>query len=266
MGAINRILRWGWRGIEVWDVLLALGVTPVLRASFINIIGGWEWYEQLLLFGGVFLIILSILIIISPFIKQQVENRRQTKQAKVQEDIEQDIVYFPSREYWPEIHVEWANISEAWMFCHTGAHIRVNYDFHKNGKIRRLLLIDPKLNYKPPFLAQCRVVNRTPEDVEQDVRRLSKEAHIAKAESGQPLGIAVKWLDKPLQNIDFYLIANPNTESSWIRAEMFMANRRAREWPSYRIEKKKHELLYQVLLERYEQLWGLAKEPDWGLI
>ena len=133
-------------------------------------------------------------------------------------------------------------------------------------KIRRLLLIDPKLNYKPPFLAQCRVINRDPEDVEQDVRRLSKEAHNAKDRFGHSLGIAVKWLDEFPQDIDFYLIANPNTETSWIRVETLMTDRRATEWPSYRIEKQKHELLYQVFLERYERLWIIAKEPDWGLI
>ncbi len=38
MGKIIRILRWGWRGIEVWDALLALGVTPVLRVALISLV------------------------------------------------------------------------------------------------------------------------------------------------------------------------------------------------------------------------------------
>lgn len=51
----------GWKGIEVWSVLVSIGVPAVLRAIFQSIFHGWTWYDQLLLFGGAFLAILGIL-------------------------------------------------------------------------------------------------------------------------------------------------------------------------------------------------------------
>jgi len=57
---IKQAVRWGWRGVEVWSVLSALGVISVLRALLHNVFGGWAWYNQLFLFGGMFLLMLGI--------------------------------------------------------------------------------------------------------------------------------------------------------------------------------------------------------------
>ncbi len=55
------ILQWGWEGIKVWSVLISLGVPAVIRAIFHTIFSGWAWYDQLLLFVGIGLIVLGIL-------------------------------------------------------------------------------------------------------------------------------------------------------------------------------------------------------------
>jgi L-lactate permease len=60
----KQILLWGWKGIEVWNVFVSLGVPAVLRAAFHSVFNEWAWYDQLLLFGGIGLIILGILILI----------------------------------------------------------------------------------------------------------------------------------------------------------------------------------------------------------
>ncbi len=59
-----RILQWGWQGIEVWSVLISLGVPAVVRAIFHSIFSGWTWYDQVLLFVGMGLIVLAILAVI----------------------------------------------------------------------------------------------------------------------------------------------------------------------------------------------------------
>ena len=69
MGKVSRILRLGWRGIEVWDALLALGVTPMLRVALKSLVGEWVWWEQLLLFGGIFLVLLGLFALTSPLIQ-----------------------------------------------------------------------------------------------------------------------------------------------------------------------------------------------------
>ncbi len=60
----KRILSWGYKGIEVWNFLSAIGLTSMLRGIFSHIVGGWTWYDQLFLFGGAFLLILGILIFV----------------------------------------------------------------------------------------------------------------------------------------------------------------------------------------------------------
>jgi hypothetical protein len=70
---------WGWRGIEVWNFLSALGGVSVLRGIFKSIVDGWVWYDQFFLFGGAFLIILGILAF-------KVKSREIKKQAGTKAD------------------------------------------------------------------------------------------------------------------------------------------------------------------------------------
>ena len=63
-GKFRQILSWGWKGIEVWNFLSALGGASVLRGIFRGIVDGWVWYDQVFLFGGAFLLILGILIFV----------------------------------------------------------------------------------------------------------------------------------------------------------------------------------------------------------
>jgi hypothetical protein len=69
---IKQILRWGWKGIQVWNALSALGLTSLLRAVFKGVVAEWSWYDQLFLFGGIFLLILGVLAWLNPLLTQLV--------------------------------------------------------------------------------------------------------------------------------------------------------------------------------------------------
>lgn len=58
---INQTLHWVWQGIQVWNTIVSLGIPAMIRGIFHNIFDGWQWYNQLLLFGGAFLVILGLL-------------------------------------------------------------------------------------------------------------------------------------------------------------------------------------------------------------
>ncbi len=80
------MLSWGWEGVKVWSILSSLGVVTMLRAVFKDTVGGWAWYDQLLLFGGLFLLMLGILAFI---------NQRRIKQGKIKSDNKSDVLLSP---------------------------------------------------------------------------------------------------------------------------------------------------------------------------
>ncbi len=72
-------MSWGWKGIEVWNFCLSLGIPAMLRAVFNSSFSTWVWYDQLLFFVGAFLIILGVLIFV--FTRQKLEKSKPKDEA-----------------------------------------------------------------------------------------------------------------------------------------------------------------------------------------
>ena len=61
---LGQLLRWSWKGIQAWNVLVASGIPLVIRAFLGKFVGSWALYLQLFLFIGIGLIILGILVLL----------------------------------------------------------------------------------------------------------------------------------------------------------------------------------------------------------
>lgn len=233
----------------------------MLRVALISSVGGLMWWEQLLLFGGIFLLLLGLFALFSPLIRQWIDNRIQGKRADAgYKDKDESritaIEYYPSRVALPKISKEFENTAVGYVLWYTGYGAR-GESIHLTGNIQRIILIHPDLNYKEPILSYLKnTVKYKPEDAELDIIRLSKESH--------EVGIDVRWLNEIPKVL--IVVSNPNTPDGWIRVEEFSLTKSDMGWSSYRVYKAKDPLLFNSLCNSFELYWLKSKEPDWDKI
>ena len=209
----------------------ALGFTSVLRAVFKSLVGQWEWYDQLFLSGGIFLLILGILALFAPLIGRWIGSRKgvQLPQGQVQPVQESTSHVYFNRQ---EIGVFKKQIDgsvEVWALWHT-AQATFNSELFSTGRIKRLMLPNPN-NPEIATLAEMTTLNvatmrRQIEIVSRDVRQFGTEVrwwsgHITNAitlgnpEQGETWGVIEAFLPKAPRDkrprIEFSKANQPDT-------------------------------------------------------
>ena len=64
----GKLWRWGQSGYKIWSIVTSLGVPAMVKAIF-HFANSWQWYNQVLLFGGLFLVLLGISMPLACFLQ-----------------------------------------------------------------------------------------------------------------------------------------------------------------------------------------------------
>jgi len=200
-------------------------------------------------------VILSVVVIV--VVGWYLGRRMQTRSQLIKENKVTGIESYPNRKaLGAGIDVELENTDRAYVLWYTGYGAR-GHNIHRKGIIEKMILIDPRCCFEEPFSSHIRNISkRTPEEVAQNIKVLTKESHEAEIE--------VRWLMSKPQ--DLIVISNPKTVNAWIRVEPFDLAKNAKDWRSYRVYKDKLPDLFNTLSDKYMLLWLESKEPDWDEI
>jgi hypothetical protein len=122
-------------------------------------------------------------------------------------------------------------------------------DVYDTRTIRRLLLPNP---YSPGFVLLARAVKRSPEDVANSVRGVTREA--------QKAGVEVRWFSTlPVSTV---MIGDPEDESGWVQVEALFHSTGASERFSLRFTRKTHPRAFRHIKQSFEAVWIEAVTPD----
>jgi hypothetical protein len=143
---------------------------------------------------------------------------------------------------------ELKDVQELWAAWHSGtvAHTK---EFFPKGRKGRLILTHPK---SVQMKELEKVSEKSAEGLATDIKELTK-ALIEKS-------VDVKWFDGPVCNS--ILVANPKSNSAWIRVEIVVPKKPAGKRPSFLVKKASNKKLFDTLYESYIEMWNASKTPE----
>jgi len=161
------------------------------------------------------------------------------------------IIYYPNRKSpFPPMNEELANTQILYALWHIGGQAKTHNIYHK-GIVKRLLFIDPSLNYKDPLKSYIEKYfdGENPND---SVEYLYEHVKLCRDHGGEVYG---------LNEIPPYLItiSNPNSMDSWIRLEEFDLSKSYIDRRNYKIFRETHKYLYEQTYKYFSYLWDNKK-------
>jgi hypothetical protein len=164
------------------------------------------------------------------------------------------IEYYPNRAKLGPLIQEFANVKKAWVFWYTGS-TAIDQGHYLNGKVARMIFLHPKCNYRPEFKGYLQKQIRGGRSPKQEADKIE---HFSAVVREKAKDIQIRWLNDVPDY--FFVINNPNSDDAWVRIESFDLSKNADHWHSYRIHKKEHPYLFEVLKRKYEQLWERSEK------
>ena len=143
----------------------------MVKAIF-HFANSWQWYNQVLLFGGLFLVLLGISMPLALYISNKLKVSKEAA-ATIPQPHQLDI---------PELRDSVINAKVVWGMWHSGDRIR-NEKLFEYGTIKRILVLDPIDN---PALKDA--VGKAREDFDDVVAQIKSATKIAVKN-----GVIVKW-------------------------------------------------------------------------
>ena len=243
-------MRWGWRGIEVWTALSALGVTSILRAALKLLVGGWVWWEQLLLFGGIFFLLSGILIFLSPMLKGLFGRKAQ---------LHTGIEFYENRHQLAEQRglflKEISQTEYVWLAMWVGTTL-VQSGILKTHKVAKLVLHHPLYNLLKVYAV-----------MEKGHLQTYQNNIISVTEDALRNDVPVWWCQRPLVGL---VIANAEVTSrdvrKWARIDDYIPYLRPESNPSYTVNEDTHPQLFNQIVTSYKEIINPARNTEDTLI
>lgn len=164
-----------------------------------------------------------------------------------------DLEHYHNRGELPKTKKEFAQVISGCVLWYTGSSIRDTHTHEMEGKFRKIIMINPECDDTRLIDYRDKIAKRNIQEIKDIVEPLSLEAY--------EKGVQVRWLNKIPRNL--MVINNPDAHNTWVRLERFDLTKKADEWESIRIYRKKHKWIYEFLMDMYEILWQESKEPNW---
>jgi hypothetical protein len=115
--------------------------------------------------------------------------------------------------------------------------------------IKRLLLPNP---HSPAFVLLASAVKRSPDDIANSIRGVTREA--------QKAGVEVRWF--PTLPVSTVMIGEPEGESGWVQVEALFHATGAGERFCVRFARKTHPKAFRHVKQSFEAVWTAAEAPD----
>ncbi|MCJ7828574.1 MAG: hypothetical protein MUP81_02405 [Dehalococcoidia bacterium] len=159
------------------------------------------------------------------------------------------IEYYQNRAELGIVQKEFADVKKAWVLWYTAKGVIEN-GVYLHGKIKKMMFVHPDCNFEEPvkkYIRNCVLDKRSPENEAESIREGTEKVH------QEAKRIEIRWLKEIPEY--FFVINNPDSEDAWVRIESFDLTKNAKDWHSYRIYRREHQYLFEVLKRKYEQLW-----------
>jgi hypothetical protein len=215
----------------------------MLRAVLQCLVGGWNFWDQLFLFGGLFL----ILIVLIPFMfpKLRIWFQGNTVEfyftRKEKNDARGDLIN------------ELKPMKKVWAAWWTGRSPNASMVFDKNTikrqpSVNRIILFDPNGTY---IKSHGRISGQTEKESVDEIKATANHAINS--------GTEVHYFDGFIEGI---IIADPEEEGnqfsdkSWARIETAIPFRNSDVCFNFVIYKKQNKDVFNALLDHYDLLWS----------
>ncbi len=234
MGRIIRVLRWAWRGIEILDIFLSLGLLAMIWAALKDFTAGWEWYHHVAFFVGQFLVLLTLLVRFHPLLWGWIEHKRGKIEPKVETpkwEIVNDALigagfeFFPSRDILSRHHSlseRILSVPTVWALWPTGTYATGVIDAIQSGNIKRLMLPHPQ---NSPIKELAALTGNKPEDIVNDIKRTARKALEKRKEQNNRKNLSPQDIIEPRWYLGMItnsiMLGNPEplVADSWVQVE-----------------------------------------------
>ncbi|HAV10617.1 MAG TPA: hypothetical protein DCX22_03255 [Dehalococcoidia bacterium] len=272
---IKDILRWGWKGLETWNTLSSLGVTALLKVVFRDFVSDWQWYDQLFLFGGIFLLLLVLSLFFAPKIKQWLDDdgtekdRGKLKNTDMNLDVINDgFKFYSTREelskYHPTTKLYEAN--EIWACWNAPVKFRSENHLDKTN-IEKLILPHPDNKCFDSF---ADTVTETKAELISYICGLTKSVIEKRKQQDadqfiQPdRRIQIHWHQFQIGNT--ITIGNPrsavDSDDSWILLGIFAPYTYLPKRPSIWLKRKPYDILFDDVFAAFNKMWESSEPPS----
>jgi hypothetical protein len=158
--------------------------------------------------------------------------------------------FYQDREALDSLSDELKGVGQLWVAWHTGT-VALTKTFFSQSRGGRAILTHPGSNQIKEL---DKVGGKAAEGMVQDIKAITTAL--------QKQRVDVRWFDGPIGNS--IIIADPNSDKSWMRIELLVPNVVVESRPSFRVEKSSSKKLFDTFYDSYVKMWDASKTPSKG--